>query len=104
MFDGSQIRHDYSAALVHAGIELKGGGDVAHAQALLRQFDQMLARYEGNGGQHYGLYSLRAVSLAMQGKKPEAQAALQAAWKHGWRATWRARADPYLRELKIPGK
>ncbi len=96
MFDGSQIRHDYSAALVHAGIELKGGGDVAHAQALLRQFDQMLARYEENGGQHYGLYSLRAASLAMQGKKPEAQAALQAAWKHGWRASWRARADPYL--------
>lgn len=104
MFDGSQIRHDYSAALVHAGIELKGGGDAAHAQALLRQFDQMLARYEENGGQSYGLYSLRAASLAMQGKKDEAQAALQTAWKHGWRATWRARADPYLRELKIPGK
>ena len=31
LFDGSQIRHDYSAALFHAGIELQGGGDAARA-------------------------------------------------------------------------
>jgi TolB-like protein/DNA-binding winged helix-turn-helix (wHTH) protein/tetratricopeptide (TPR) repeat protein len=104
MFDGSQIRHDYSAALFHAGIELQNGGNPALAMAMLHQLDVMLATYEKNGGKHYGLYSLRATSLAMQGKNAEAQAALDAAWKHGWRTTWRARADPYLRELKIPGK
>jgi tetratricopeptide (TPR) repeat protein len=103
MFDGSQIRHEYSVALFHAGIELKGGGDVAHAHELLAQLDRMLATYEKNGGEHYGLYSLRAASLAMQEKNDEAQAALQLAWQHGWRNTWRARADPYLGKLKIPG-
>jgi TolB-like protein/DNA-binding winged helix-turn-helix (wHTH) protein/tetratricopeptide (TPR) repeat protein len=103
MFDGGQIRHDYSAALFHAGIELKGGGDTRYAMGLLRQLDQMLANYEQNGGDHYGLYSLRATSLAMQGKKADAQAALDKAWKKGWRTTWRARSDPYLKELKIPG-
>jgi len=102
VLDGSQIRHDYSAALFHAGIELKGGGDTQRARTLLRQLDEMLATYEKNGGQHYGLYSLRATSLAMQGQKAEAQAALDKAWKRGWRATWRARADPYLKDLKIP--
>jgi hypothetical protein len=44
---------------------------------LLRQLDQMLATYEKNGGQHYGLYYLRAASLAMQGRKTEAEAALR---------------------------
>jgi TolB-like protein/predicted Zn-dependent protease len=103
LFDGGQIRHDYSAALFRAGIELKGGGDTRYAMGLLNQVDRLLESYERNGGQHYGLYSLRAASLAMQGKKAEAQLALDQAWKKGWRTTWRARADPYLRELKIPG-
>jgi hypothetical protein len=102
MLDGSQIRHDYSVALFHAGIALKGGGDAARAHELLAQLDRMLASYEKNGGKHYGLYSLRAASLAMQGKKQEAQAALQLAWQHGWRSTWRAHADPYLGELEMP--
>jgi len=103
LFDGGQIRHDYSAALFHAGIELQGGGDTRYGLGLLKQLDRMLTAYEKNGGQHHGLYSLRAASLAMQGKKAEAQVALDQAWKKGWRTTWRARADPYLKELKIPG-
>src|SRR5262249_14147601 len=85
-FDGSQIRHDYSAALFRAGIEFKGGGDAKSAQQMLSQLDAMLATYEKNGGQHFGLYSLRAASLAMQGKKSEAEASLAAAWQRGWRA------------------
>ncbi len=104
LFDGGQIRHEYSAALFHAGIELQGGGNAAQAKALLRQLDQMLATYEKNGGRHYGLYSLRAASLAMQGRKDEAEVALQTAWKRGWRTTWRARADPFLRNVEIPGQ
>ena len=64
----------------------------------------MLANYEKNGGQHYGLYSLRAASLAMQGKTAEAEAALETAWKRGWRATWRARGDPYLGQVRMPGE
>jgi TolB-like protein/DNA-binding winged helix-turn-helix (wHTH) protein/Flp pilus assembly protein TadD len=102
LFDGSQIRHDYSASLFHAGIEIKGNGDLARAQSLLTDLDRMLASYEKNGGQHHGLYFLRAQSLAMQGQKAEAQSALDEAWKRGWRASWRAHGDPFLRELKIP--
>ena len=101
-FDGSQIRHDYSAALFYAGIELKSGGDSGQAAKLLQQLDAMLANYEKSGGRHYGLYSLRAASLAIQGRTDEAQQALQKAWKLGWRATWRAQHDPYLGQLKMP--
>jgi TolB-like protein/predicted Zn-dependent protease len=101
-FDGSQIRHDYSAAVFYAGIELTAGGSPARAQELLAGLDAMLERYEKNGGRHYGLYSLRAASLALQGKKAPAQSALEKAWKHGWRATWRARTDPVLGQLKMP--
>ena len=102
MFDGSQIRHEYAVALTHAGIELKGGGDSAKAQRLLSEFDAMLDRYEQSGGRHFGLYSLRAVSLAMQDKRAQAESALDNAWKHGWRATWRAERDPFLTGLALP--
>jgi TolB-like protein/DNA-binding winged helix-turn-helix (wHTH) protein/tetratricopeptide (TPR) repeat protein len=104
LFDGSQIRHAYSAALIQAGIELKGGGDPARARKLLGDLDRMLDRYEEDGGRHFGLYSLRAESLAMQGKKDAAEAALKTAWKHGWRATWRARREPLFDGLEMPGK
>jgi len=102
IFDGSQIRHDYSAALFYAGIELKSGGDAKKAKELLRRHDEMLANYEKNGGRHYGMYSLRAASLAIQGRDAEAKAALQKAWKRGWRATWRARTDPFLGNIEMP--
>jgi TolB-like protein/DNA-binding winged helix-turn-helix (wHTH) protein len=102
MFDGSQIRFEYSAALMRAGIELRGGGNSAKAMKILGDLDRMLDRYEENGGQHFGLYSLRAESFALQGKAREAQAALNAAWKRGWRATLRARHEPNLVGLEIP--
>jgi TolB-like protein/DNA-binding winged helix-turn-helix (wHTH) protein/Flp pilus assembly protein TadD len=103
MFDGSQIRHEYAVALTHAGIELKGGGDATKAQALLEDFDAMLDRYEQSGGTHYGLYSLRAISLATQGKREQAEDALKIAWQRGWRSTWKAQREPYLSGLEIPG-
>jgi tetratricopeptide (TPR) repeat protein len=103
LVDGSQIRHDYSAALFRAGIELKGGGDAGRARELLGQLDRMLANYENNGGRHYGMYSLRAASLAMQGNTAEAEAALDTAWKRGWRTRWRAKADPFLGQVRMPG-
>ena len=68
MFDGSQIRFEYSAALIRAGIELQGGGDKAKAAEILRRFDRVLDTYENNGGRHFGLYALRAESLALQGR------------------------------------
>ena len=102
MFDGSQIRFDYSAALIRASIELEGGGDKAKAADILKRFDRVLDTYERNGGEHFGLYALRAESLALQGKTREAQEALNMAWKNGWRATWRIRRDSSMAGLKIP--
>jgi len=102
MFDGSQIRHEYSVALLLAGVELKGGGDKARAMKLLSDLDRMLDQYEKNGGRHFGLYRLRAESLAMQGKTAEAQAALNTAWERGWRNVWRARREPFMAGLVFP--
>lgn len=102
MFDGGQIRHEYSVALLLAGTELRGGGDKARAMKLLHDLDAMLDRYEDNGGKHYGLYRLRAESLAMQGKKAEAQEALNTAWKLGWRNVWRARREPFFAGITLP--
>ena len=102
MFDGSQIRHEYSVALLLAGIELKGNGDRNRAMKILQDFDRMLDRYEADGGRHFGLYRLRAESLCMQGKTAEAQAALDTAWKKGWRTVWRARREPNFSGLEFP--
>jgi hypothetical protein len=102
MFDASQIRFEYSAALIRASIELKGGGDKARALLILKNFDRMLATYEENGGKHFGLHILRAESLALQGKAGEAQEALNTAWKTGWRSTWRVRREPSMAGLEMP--
>jgi TolB-like protein/DNA-binding winged helix-turn-helix (wHTH) protein/tetratricopeptide (TPR) repeat protein len=101
LYDGSQIRHGYSAALLHAGIEIRGGGDRAKALKMLAALDQMLERYERNGGTHYGAYTLRAESLALQGKTREAEATLKTAYARGWRATWRADREPYLQGVDL---
>jgi len=102
MFDASQIRFEYSAALIRAGIELKGGGDKAKAAEILKKVDHMLETYESNGGRHFGLYALRAESLALQGKMGEAQEALDNAWKNGWRSKWRVGRESSLAGLEIP--
>jgi hypothetical protein len=102
-YDGSQIRHEYSAALNHARIELLGKGDRQRAMQQLDQVERLLDTYEKSGGKHFGLYSLRAELYSMRGEKDKAQSALQAAWEHGWRATWRARHDPFLAGMTIPG-
>jgi TolB-like protein/DNA-binding winged helix-turn-helix (wHTH) protein/tetratricopeptide (TPR) repeat protein len=101
LYDASQIRHGYSAALLRAGIELRGGGDRAKAMQTLAKLDEMLDRYEENGGSHFGAYSLRAESLALQGKTQEAEAALKTAWSRGWRGAWRARGEPYLQGVDL---
>ena len=102
MFDGGQIRHEYSVALLLAGIELKSGGDKARAMKLLHDLDAMLDRYEQNGGKHFGVDRLRAESLAMQGKTAEAQAALNTAWQKGWRSVWRARRESFFAGIELP--
>jgi tetratricopeptide (TPR) repeat protein len=101
LYDGSQIRHAYSAALLHAGIELRGGGDRAKALQMLATLDEMLAKYRKNGGTHYGAWTLHAESLALQGKTDEAKTALEAAYEHGWRSTWRADREPYLQGVDL---
>jgi tetratricopeptide (TPR) repeat protein len=102
LFDGTQIRHEYSASIIHAGIALRGNGDHAKALKLLDEFDVLLNRYEEHGGKHYGLYVLRAESLAMRDRRKEAETALAKAWKRGWRDSWRMRRDPYLMGFEIP--
>jgi TolB-like protein/DNA-binding winged helix-turn-helix (wHTH) protein len=102
LYDGSQIRFEYSAAVVRAGIELKGGGDKSKAMNILADFDRLLDKYEEDGGRHYGVHTLRAESLALQGRKREAQASLEKAWKAGWRATWRVRRESTMEGLQIP--
>jgi TolB-like protein/DNA-binding winged helix-turn-helix (wHTH) protein len=101
LYDGSQIRHAYSAALLHAGIELRGGGDRAKALQMLGTLDGMLERYHKNGGTHYGAWTLLAESLALQGRTDEAKTALETAYEHGWRSTWRADREPYLQGVDL---
>jgi TolB-like protein/DNA-binding winged helix-turn-helix (wHTH) protein len=101
LLDASQIRHDFSGALVHVRIHL-GGGDRKRAMELLDGFDRLLDTYEKNGGRHFGLHSLRAEVFAIRGDKVRAEASLEAAWRHGWRATWRAERDPYLAGVAMP--
>ena len=101
-YDGSQIRHEYSAALIRARIALLGNGDRQRAMQQLAQVEKLLDTYEKNGGKHFGLYSLRAELYSMRGEKQKAQAAINEAWKRGWRATWRARYDPFLADVTLP--
>ncbi len=100
--DGGQIRHAASAVLVRAGVELESQGDVARANKLLDDLDGLLDKFERNGGRHYGLYSLRAESLALRGKKAEAQAAIDEAWRRGWRSAWTLRTEPWFAGIKVP--
>jgi TolB-like protein/DNA-binding winged helix-turn-helix (wHTH) protein/tetratricopeptide (TPR) repeat protein len=102
LLDGSQIRFEYSSALIRAAIELNGGGDRVKAMKILDDFDRLLDTYEKSGGTHYGLFVLRAQSFALRGKTREAQAAIDTAWKRGWRMTWRLRRDPSMAGLTLP--
>ena len=72
-------------------------------QELLGQLDRMLANYEKNGGQHYGLYSLRAASLAMQGKTAEAESALETHGSAAGAPGGARSGDPYLGQVRMPG-
>ena len=103
VFDGSQIRHEYSAALNRARVELLAGGDREIALAQVAEVERQLDHYEKNGGRHFGLYSLRAEAYALQGDKARAAAELKKAWDHGWRARWRAKDDPFLVGVELPG-
>jgi tetratricopeptide (TPR) repeat protein len=103
LYDGSQIRHEYSAALLHARIELLGNGDRERALMMLAEMEKLLDRFEKNGGKHYGLFALRGEIYALRGEKERAQKAYEEAWKHGWRARWRTIHDPFFVGIAIPG-
>jgi TolB-like protein/DNA-binding winged helix-turn-helix (wHTH) protein/Flp pilus assembly protein TadD len=103
LYDGSQIRHEYSAALLHARIELLGNGDRVRAMKLLAELERLLDNYEKNGGKHYGLFALRGELYALRGDKDRALKAYETAWKHGWRARWRTIHDPFLAGVTLPG-
>ncbi len=100
--DATHFRHGYSALVLHAAVEIKGGGDAKKGMEMLARLDKMLDVYEQNGGANFGLYTLRAESQALQGKKDAAAASLAEAWKRGWRASWRARLEPFLEGVPLP--
>jgi TolB-like protein/DNA-binding winged helix-turn-helix (wHTH) protein/Flp pilus assembly protein TadD len=102
LYDGSQIRNEYSAALNQVRIKLLAGIGRDHALTQLAEVEKMLDRYEKNGGRHFGLYALRADVYAMRGEKERAVAQLRKAWEHGWRASWRTRFDPFLVGVEVP--
>lgn len=102
LLDGSQIRHEFSGALIRARIELTGGGDRARGLHLLNDLENLLDTYEKSGGRHFGLYTLRAEAFALRGDKANAQKALESAWDHGWRATWKTARDPIFAGLATP--
>ncbi len=77
LYDGSQIRHEYSAALVHARIELLGDGDRERALRMLAELEKLLDTFENNGGKHYGLFALRAELYALRGEKERARKAMK---------------------------
>jgi TolB-like protein/DNA-binding winged helix-turn-helix (wHTH) protein/Tfp pilus assembly protein PilF len=101
LYDGSQIRHEYSGALIRARIELNGG-DRNRALKMLDDFEHMLDTYEQSGGRHFGLYTLRAEAYALRGDPAKARKAFESAWKHGWRATWKAQRDPLFEGIVLP--
>ena len=97
MFDGGQIRHEYSAALMRAGIELKGGGDKAKAAEILRKFDRMLDTYEKNGGR-----ALRPVRAARRvaghaGQDARSAGGAEHRLEEGLARVWRARRELFYR-------
>ncbi|HUQ11367.1 MAG TPA: winged helix-turn-helix domain-containing protein [Steroidobacteraceae bacterium] len=102
LYDGSQIRNEYSAALNQARIELLAGADRARAMKLIGGVEQMLNRYERSGGRHFCLYAMRSDVYALRGEKEKAAAELKIAWEHGWRSEWRTRYDPFLAGVEIP--
>jgi hypothetical protein len=102
LYDGSQIRNDYSAALNQARIKLLAGADRDGAMKQLDQVERMLNQYEKSGGRHFCLYALRADVHALRGDKEKAAAELRKAWEHGWRSGWRTRYDPFLVGVEIP--
>jgi TolB-like protein/DNA-binding winged helix-turn-helix (wHTH) protein/tetratricopeptide (TPR) repeat protein len=101
-FDGSQIRHEYSAALNHARIQLLARVERERAMEQITQVERLLERYEKNGGKHFGMYTLRADVHALRGDKDRAAEELQKAWDRGWRATWHAKHDPFMVGVRMP--
>jgi TolB-like protein/DNA-binding winged helix-turn-helix (wHTH) protein/Tfp pilus assembly protein PilF len=102
LYDGSQIRNEYSAALNQARIKLLAGADRDGAMKQLDQVERMLNQYEKSGGRHFCLYALRADVHALRGDKEKAASELRKAWEHGWRSGWRTRYDPFLVGVEIP--
>jgi tetratricopeptide (TPR) repeat protein len=102
LYDGSQIRNEYSAALNQARIKLLAGADRESAIKQIAEVERMLDRYEKSGGRHFCLYALRADVHALRGEKEKAAAELRKAWDNGWRSSWRTRHDPFLVGVDIP--
>ena len=104
MFDGSQIRHDYSASLFHAGIELKGGGDAGRGPGPARS-----ARPDAGQLREEWRAALRVVFAACRlardaGKDGGGRVSARNSMEARLARRWRARGDPYLGQVRMPGE
>ena len=105
LFDGSQIRHEYSAALIRAGIELRAAATRRGPRIAAPISTSMLDTYEKNGGRHFGLYHAARRIARAAGKKAEARGALDDRLEDGLaRDVARARRSLPRRQSTDPGK
>jgi len=99
LYKTESIRSGFSPAIIVGGA-LLAAGERDRAAKVLQGLEALLDRLENNGWATYGIDSLRAESLALQGDGDGAMRSLRRAVDRGWRGAWRAREEPYLASLR----
>jgi len=103
-FDPSRLnspwyaRMGVSDQLVLAEAELRTGGSETGTRHL-QQISDLLDRMMAAGEERFGIYTLKAQILALNGNSAGAMQALNHAVDLGWRASWWARREPGLMSL-----
>jgi len=93
------LREGDSNALVLAVAETRLGNRLAAEQQLTTLL-KSLETLKQAGVERYGVYTLRAAAVALQGDADEAMVALGHAAELGWRGVMQARQDPALASLQ----
>jgi hypothetical protein len=98
--DPYYVRYAYLPALVAAEVAI-ATGDREAGIGMLDRVDAMLDAMERGGAGCYGLYLLRAESLALRGDADRAMGALQRAYQQGWRQAQAVRTESPLQALRL---